>query len=123
MPNSSAAPRELIDQRLTTQHANGTVAPLRPNLHRILSCREIEILRHLVAGLPNKAIAKQLDLGEETVKVHVKGILRKLNVRNRTQAAVLAFSCGIGLTIYDLGQASAGAAGSASDRAGLTAIE
>ena len=119
MRNKNAVPHDLIDHRLTTQQANGTVAPLRPNLHKILSSREIEILRHLVYGLPNKAIAKQLDLGEETVKVHVKGILRKLNVRNRTQAAVLAFSCGIGLSIQDLQRP----AWTESDRGELTAVD
>lgn len=122
MRNKNTAMHELIDQRLTTQHANASIAPLRPNLHRILSAREIDILRHLVAGLPNKAIAKQLNLGEETVKVHVKGILRKLNVRNRTQAAVLAFSCGIGFSIQDLDQADA-SDWDDNGRAGLAAID
>lgn len=122
MRNRNTAMHERIDQRLTTQHATGSIAPLRPNLHRILSAREIEILRHLVAGLPNKTIARQLGLGEETVKVHVKGILRKLNVRNRTQAAVLAFSCGIGFAIQDLEQADAGG-WTDSDRAELAAVD
>jgi two-component system, NarL family, nitrate/nitrite response regulator NarL len=53
-----------------------------------LSPREAEILRHLGEGSPNKAIARELDLAEATVKVHVKTLLRKINVSNRTQAAV-----------------------------------
>lgn len=57
-----------------------------------LSSREREILDHLAAGAPNKVIARQLSITEATVKVHVKAILRKLNVSNRTQAAVLGMS-------------------------------
>lgn len=59
-----------------------------------LSSREREILDHLAAGAPNKVIARQLSITEATVKVHVKAILRKLNVSNRTQAAVLGMSAG-----------------------------
>ena len=58
-----------------------------------LSQRENEILHHLKNGSPNKAIARQLDLAEATVKVHVKSLLRKIEVGNRTQAAVWAMHC------------------------------
>ena len=61
----------------------------------LLSDREIETLRHLIVGLPNKVIAARLDITEATVKVHVKAILRKLNVQNRTQAAIWAVNNGI----------------------------
>lgn len=60
-----------------------------------LSPREVDVLCCLMAGYPNKAIARKLDVCEPTVKVHVKAILRKLNVRNRTQAALWANSRGI----------------------------
>ena len=60
-----------------------------------LSPREVDVLCCLMAGFPNKVIARQLDVCEATVKVHVKAILRKLNVRNRTQAALWANSHGI----------------------------
>lgn len=53
-----------------------------------LSRRESQILQCLVDGLPNKTIARNLDMAEATVKVHLKSILRKLNVQNRTQAAI-----------------------------------
>ena len=53
-----------------------------------LSPREAEILRRLGEGSQNKVIARELDLAEATVKVHVKTLLRKINVSNRTQAAV-----------------------------------
>ena len=60
-----------------------------------LSAREIEILRCLVSGHSNKVIARQLSITEATVKVHVKAVLRKLRVANRTQAAIWAFTRGL----------------------------
>ena len=55
-----------------------------------LSAREGSILRGLVEGAPNKVIAQKLQITEATVKVHVKAILRKIRVQNRTQAAIWA---------------------------------
>lgn len=55
-----------------------------------LSARERDVLCCLMAGYSNKVIARQLDVCEATVKVHVKAILRKLDVSNRTQAAMWA---------------------------------
>ena len=55
-----------------------------------LSAREDSILRGLVDGAPNKVIAQKLHITEATVKVHVKAILRKIRVKNRTQAAIWA---------------------------------
>ena len=60
-----------------------------------LSAREMDILRRLIAGLPNKVISRQLAISEATVKVHVKAVLRKLRVANRTQAAIWAAGQGI----------------------------
>lgn len=60
-----------------------------------MSDREIEILQGLVYGEANKVISRRLGIREATVKVHVKSILRKLNVMNRTQAAIWALSRGI----------------------------
>ncbi len=57
--------------------------------HR-LSGRERQILRCLIDGASNKHIARQLGVAEATVKVHVKAILRKAKVSNRTQAAMWA---------------------------------
>jgi two-component system nitrate/nitrite response regulator NarL len=55
-----------------------------------LTDREVRILRCLMQGLSNKAIAYQLGLAEATVKVHIKSILRKVQAANRTQAAMWA---------------------------------
>jgi len=53
-----------------------------------LSNREEEILGRLIAGAPNKVIARDLGITEGTVKVHVKSLCRKLGALNRTQAAI-----------------------------------
>jgi two-component system nitrate/nitrite response regulator NarL len=53
-----------------------------------LSSRESQILCCLVDGLPNKSIAIRLGIAEATIKVHLKMLLRKLHVQNRTQAAI-----------------------------------
>lgn len=52
--------------------------------------RELEVLDRLRRGLPNKLIAHELDICDNTVKVHVKHVMRKLGATNRTQAALLA---------------------------------
>jgi two-component system, NarL family, nitrate/nitrite response regulator NarL len=57
-----------------------------------LSPREREVLSHLLAGRANKVIARQLGTSEATVKVHLKNLLRKIKVGNRTQAAIWALS-------------------------------
>lgn len=57
-----------------------------------LSTREKCILGCLADGSPNKVIARQIDVAEATVKVHVKAILRKIRVQNRTQAAIWAIN-------------------------------
>ena len=59
-----------------------------------LSLRERDVLCCLMAGHSNKVIARELDVCEATVKVHVKAILRKLDVSNRTQAAMWASTRG-----------------------------
>jgi DNA-binding NarL/FixJ family response regulator len=59
-----------------------------------LSAREKCILHHLVDGHSNKVIARKIDITEATVKVHVKTILRKIGVHNRTQAAIWAMNNG-----------------------------
>jgi len=55
-----------------------------------LTPREFSVIDLLREGKPNKLIARQLDMQESTVKVHVRNILRKLNAANRTHAALVA---------------------------------
>jgi two-component system nitrate/nitrite response regulator NarL len=71
--------------------APGNLAPPESDLSR----RELEILRCLADGQSNKVIARNLSIAEATVKVHIKRILRKARVINRTQAALWAISTGI----------------------------
>lgn len=54
----------------------------------LLSPRETAILRCLIEGDSNKFIARKIDIAEATVKAHIKAILRKIRVQNRTQAAI-----------------------------------
>lgn len=61
----------------------------------LLSHREVETLMLLSDGVPNKTVADKLAISEDTVKVHVKAILRKLGLRNRTQAAAWAVHRGV----------------------------
>ena len=69
-----------------------TVPSLRN--HPSLSEREAQILDGLVKGHANKVIARTCDITEATVKVHMKSILRKIRVDNRTQAAIWAMENG-----------------------------
>ena len=60
-----------------------------------LSAREVQVLELIVRGLANKQIAYTLNIAEHTVKNHVKNILSKLGVQDRTQAATVAIQRGI----------------------------
>ncbi len=60
-----------------------------------LTQRETQVLRHIALGLSNKEIAKSLTISVETVKEHVQNILRKVQVTDRTQAAVWAVRRGL----------------------------
>lgn len=61
----------------------------------ILTARELEVLSEIAKGRDNRSIAKDLQLSEQTVKVHVRNVLAKLYVEDRTQAAVYALKEGL----------------------------
>lgn len=60
-----------------------------------LSPRELDVLNGLCRGLANKEIARELDLQEVTIKLHVKTLSRKLDAKNRTHAAMIAKDAGL----------------------------
>lgn len=66
-----------------------------PHNPQYLTDRENDVLRLLAEGLANKEIAHCLQIGETTVKSHVKNIMQKLNVSSRTQAALYAIRLGL----------------------------
>ncbi|MBM6583658.1 response regulator transcription factor [Microvirga sp. BT689] len=83
----------LVDEALhhqTRPDGNVMVGPAATAVASKLSPRESMILHHLTQGASNKQIARELGLAEATVKVHLKGILRKVKAANRTQAAMWA---------------------------------
>lgn len=67
----------------------------RDAVYEELSKREIEVLELIVEGLSNADIAQRMGIGRETVKTHIKGILNKLAVSDRTQAAIKALRSGL----------------------------
>ncbi|ACX88465.1 nitrate/nitrite response regulator protein NarP [Pectobacterium parmentieri] len=60
-----------------------------PSPFTVLTERELDVLQEVASGLSNKQIASVLYISEETVKVHIRNMLRKLNVRSRVAATVL----------------------------------
>lgn len=70
-------------------------ASLAPSLADLaLTERQTSVLALMIQGLPNKAICREMNLAEGTVKIHVTAILKALNVSNRTQAAMAASRLG-----------------------------
>jgi len=98
---SAAAGEAVVSPELTGKLVAGVQAGPRPAGEAVaedkdrLRPREREILMLLAAGASNKAIARELDLAESTVKIHVQSILRKLNLSSRVQAAVYAVEHGL----------------------------
>lgn len=70
-------------------------APEHQGSDQALTPRQLAVLKLLAEGLSNKEIARQLDLAENTVRVHVSAILRFLGVSNRTEAGVAAVRIGL----------------------------
>ena len=71
-----------------------------------LTNRQLDVLRLLLKGLPNKLISRQIDLAEATVKIHIRGILRTLGVTNRTEALVKLTGMGYRIAEIDEAQPS-----------------
>jgi DNA-binding NarL/FixJ family response regulator len=84
-----------ITQRLIADFARRPPATSRPAALADLTPRELEVLRLIARGLSNADIAKELIVGDATVKTHVARIFSKLGLHDRAQAVVLAYESGL----------------------------
>ncbi|GAA3426720.1 response regulator transcription factor [Streptosporangium nondiastaticum] len=88
----------LLDPAVTTRviaSFAGRHEPAPPPHLAELTPRELEVLRLLARGLTNAEIARELFVGEATVKTHVARVLMKLHLRDRAQAVVFAYESGV----------------------------
>jgi DNA-binding NarL/FixJ family response regulator len=79
-----------FDQFLLNRPSNAAATPAFVSPDYDLTARQLAVLGHLKQGKANKIIAYELGMSESTVKVHVRNIMRKMGVTNRTQAAFRA---------------------------------
>ena len=94
-------PRDPLHGDMATNAAMVLAKPARmkprdiaEKLAEKLAEREMQVLKGLTEGKSNKEIARDLELQEVTIKLHVKTLCRKLDARNRTDAAMIARSAG-----------------------------
>lgn len=76
-----------VSSLLASREALNSVVTVSNHLNESFTPREIEVAEGLRRGKANKIIAYEMNLCESTIKVHIRNIMRKLNVTNRTQAA------------------------------------
>jgi len=100
-------PVEALRGRSTPLHAEALITPLPAmkgaDSHRSgmtpdrlgLTPRQADVLAFVLKGLPNKLIARKLDIAENTVKVHLSAVFQALNVSSRTQALIAATRMGL----------------------------
>jgi len=90
---------KLVDQFRVQASAAGANTPAgtpaAPVGRHRLTAREMQIIQYLARGDSNKTIARELDVSESTVKIHVQNVLKKLNLTSRVQVAVYAVEHGL----------------------------
>jgi DNA-binding NarL/FixJ family response regulator len=84
-----------ITRRLVERFSAAAPDPSTVPELRTLTPRELDVLRLVARGLSNQEIARELVLGENTIKTHVTHVLFKLGLRDRVQAVVLAYETGV----------------------------
>jgi DNA-binding NarL/FixJ family response regulator len=98
MALSRSMTRRAIDMLFTSEQSR------KIDYFDSLTTREMEVLRIMATGASNRAISDRLSISENTVKIHVHKILKKLKVRNRREAARLANQNSIALAIDKIGE-------------------
>jgi DNA-binding NarL/FixJ family response regulator len=85
-----------VTRRLLERFAT-TLPPVEDSADPLaqLTSREIEVLRLLAGGMSNAEIANELVVSEATVKTHISSVLRKLGLRDRVQAVIVAYETGL----------------------------
>jgi DNA-binding NarL/FixJ family response regulator len=84
-----------ITRRLIADYVRRPPASVQPAALAKLTPRELEVLRLIACGLSNGEIARELVLGDATIKTHVARIFQKLGLHDRVQAVVLAYETGL----------------------------
>ena len=84
----------LFPEKLKGEPPEGAAPEAAPWV-ALLTSRELDVMRGVMRGLSNKQIGRELDLAEVTVKLHLRGIFRKIGARTRSEAAVIATKANI----------------------------
>ncbi|MFF2889094.1 response regulator [Paenibacillus sp. NPDC057967] len=94
---AAARGQSVLESQVAAKMMNRFRAPKQeqPRLHDDLTEREMDVLKRVAQGKSNQEIADELFIGVKTVKFHVTNIFNKLNVEDRTQAAIYAHKQGI----------------------------
>jgi two-component system, NarL family, response regulator LiaR len=92
---AAAAGQVQLSPEAAARLMRGMTSTVTPTDGEVLTERERDVLRLVARGLANKEIARDLQIGEKTVKTHVSNILTKLGVQSRTQAALQASRLGL----------------------------
>jgi DNA-binding NarL/FixJ family response regulator len=93
-PTTNTGRQRMVDQQQNDTF--GTVVEFVPSPDARLTPTQLKVMQGVHSGLLNKQIAYDLGIAEATVKAHMTALMRKLNVRNRTQVAIVAQAMGYG---------------------------